>query len=404
MALVAVVVAGVVVAPIDVVAVRAADGDGSNSHDLDGDGADDLTIAYDRSPDQDWSQIWTTLPGPSYGVIRRDFWVRGVGDSGLDSLWWNGAPGAWSDGRSTPVTGDFDGDGRAEVAAIYEYPDIGVSSLWQFAPGGAFPTLRWASGEIGQLSTTDVRVLAGDVNGDGIDDVVALADSAGEVQTSVWYGSPSGLHGFTRSWHSGVGNWNLASTRVAIGDVDGDGADDIVLAYQYDYGVVRIWVMPGGRAGPGAPQLRWTSCQDCWELASTQLAAGDFDGDGRDDLAMVYDYGDASTGWWVIEGYDLAGGRFPVPQLLWLSDRGAFDASRTTATAGDFDGDGTDEVRLAYNYAGYGGLELVDAAVGFWDLRRIGDGAQVMISVPAMSASNLIWFTPMFDWDRLRMI
>ena len=220
----------------------------------------------------------------------------------------------------------------------------------------------------------------------------------------MWYGSPSGLHGFTRSWHSGVGNWNLASTRVAIGDVDGDGADDIVLAYQYDYGVVRIWVMPGGRAGPGAPQLRWTSCQDCWELASTQLAAGDFDGDGRDDLAMVYDYGDATTGWWVIEGYDLAGGRFPVPQLVWLSDRGAFDASRTTATAGDFDGDGTDEVRLAYNYAGYGGLELVDAAVGFWGLRRIGDGAQVMISVPAMSASNHIWFTPMFDWDRLRMI
>ena len=203
-------------------------------------------------------------------------------------------------------------------------------------------------------------------------------------------------------WRSGVGNWDLSRTKIGVGDIEGDGDDDVVLLYRYDTDVVRLWAMPGTPAGLAPPLERWTSCVLCWDLERTQVAVGDFDGDGIDDVGMVYDDGGARTSWWVVPGWDLADGGFPTVQLWWRSEQGAFDTRRAAYATGDVDGDDRDEVVAFYRY-------LDDAQTRIWTFEQNDPGAvQVDVYVPPVWldsgggwAAGVPW--GMFDWFRARL-
>jgi FG-GAP-like repeat len=118
-------------------------------------------------------------------------------------------------------------------------------------------------------------VTLGDVNGDGVADVIAGAGPGGGPHVRVFSGTDltelANLYAFDPAFGGGV--------RVAAGDVDGDGLADIIAG-----------------AGPGGgPHVRVLSGLDLSELASfyaydpafeggVLVATGDIDGDGRVDL------------------------------------------------------------------------------------------------------------------------
>lgn len=369
--------------------VFADNGDGVNAHDFDGDGADDFALEYELMPDDsEHSSVWF-LDGAARLLT-----------------WWDSGPGGWDRDLSHPVSGDFDGDGSAEVAAFYDYPSMGVQVLFAFQDGGSFPKFVWHSGEAGPLGATQTRVLSGDFNGDGFDDVMAFGDLLFGDTHAMWVpGSATGLGQARFVWTSRFGGWDLSSTTLAVGDIEGDGDDEVLMLYQYEYGVVRLWAMPGTPAGPAAPLEQWNSCQDCWSLAPTQMAAGDLDGDGIDDLSLFYDYGDSTTGWWVFFGDDLADGGFPTPWRIWLSDTAAFDSSRAKYSSGDFDGDGRDEVRALYGYGGF------MTKIWSFDLAPSGAGDSVVIdvaapplSVPGVAAWGVGVALTAFYWDRTTLL
>ena len=111
----------------------------------------------------------------------------------------------------------------------------------------------------------------------------------------------------------------------AIGDVDGDGTDDII--WQTTGGQVAYWKMGGGQRisghDIGTPVEAW------WHLR----AAGDVNGDGTDDIIWKSDGGQVLV--WI-----MANGQRASFHDVWQPQ----DAAWSVVSAGDVNGDGTADI------------------------------------------------------------
>ena len=200
------------------------------------------------------------------------------------------------------------------------------------------------------------QLALGDIDGDGIDDIIGVWDSGTWCRQSsngawVWIGSPAvnlsvgDLNGDSRKgilgvWGSDIyyrnsltGSWELISSgasRVTAGDLDGDGKDDLIgvwpsgvwVKYSSNSNWVRLAsaadaIAIGDMNGDGRADLvgSWAgqgifvrdTASGAWTLitsASTRIACGDLDGDGKDDLVGVWPSGTwvrySANGNWVL--------------------------------------------------------------------------------------------------------
>ncbi|WP_428953418.1 FG-GAP and VCBS repeat-containing protein [Streptomyces sp. cg35] len=210
-----------------------------------------------------------------------------------------------------------------------------------------------------------------DFNGDGFGDVAfaaGYATVAGHKQAGqvvALYGSASGITSTKRTTISQntTGVPGSAETgdsfgwNTAYGDFNHDGFDDLAVAAEHEKvgtdtngGTVAIlWGSTSGLSGGTTIADPAASSHDRWGKA---LAAGDFDGDGTEDLAV----GSSSSTIYVfkrgISKSGTAGGRYTVkPNIM-----SGGDAGPLILTAGDVNGDKkTDLVVDGYeNDGGYG--------------------------------------------------
>lgn len=186
------------------------------------------------------------------------------------------------------------------------------------------------------LPATDVRagfLVAGDFNGDGIDDLAELTSDGGIYYTTnftTWQNIPGQLHKLVAGDFNGDGRSDLAGTtdsgqifyttnlatwqnlpgaldQLTVGDLNGDGRDDLA-----------------GLTSDG--MVFYTTDLSTWQNIAgrlDKLITGDFDGNGRDDLAGV------SSGDLIFYSTDLLG---------WQNIPGMLD----NLVAGDFSGNGRD--------------------------------------------------------------
>jgi hypothetical protein len=117
------------------------------------------------------------------------------------------------------TSGDFNGDGREDLAAFYGYGD-GSSALWTFianADGGfAAPVRSWSTGP-GNFVLANFKLASGDYNGDGRDDLTTFygyADSSAALWTFT-ANTDGGFAAPVRSWSTGPGNFYLANFKLA---------------------------------------------------------------------------------------------------------------------------------------------------------------------------------------------
>ncbi len=220
------------------------------------------------------------VPSPEHRVY--------VGGGSLSLYWSVQAPTEGGDMPSA-TAGDVNGDGLADV--MIGHPQANEFVVY-FGRVGAQPNMIAARGN-GAFDFGRALTSVGDVNGDGFGDVAAASgfDSSGVVLEYHGGGYPAqSVSGYTASGNQALANYGVS---IGTGDWNGDGFSDFVAGVpSFDNGQLdegRIVPVPGGPCTPtcGAmidPVGFWESNNPGALLGWSVAGVGDVNGDGFDDV------------------------------------------------------------------------------------------------------------------------
>jgi hypothetical protein len=320
--------------------------------DVNGDGFDDAVLGDPSHVGDQGSEgaAFGYLGGP-LGLATDPSWMVEGNQS---------APG-WNPlffGLEVDGAGDVNGDGFDDAVVAAQNWKVGGESrgrvkLFEGSAGGLATTPAWElTGR--SIETRIVRAgAAGDVNADGFDDVLVglLSPYSGNSGAAeVYLGSPAGVS-TTRHWVSVYASRTSFSPFArGVGDVNGDGFDDVVLVHtDQSYNQSFLQLFPGSAAGLSSSPSQVFS--NYLGLYGYVAGVDDLDGDGFDDVI--------AGGFAVFLGS--AGGLVAVPGQSYPLGNGI------PVQAGDVDGDGLDDVlalgtdRLALFRGARGGIERYPA-------------------------------------------
>lgn len=255
---------------------------------------------------------------------------------------------------------DFDGDGRPDLAVAAPYDSARAGSVTVMYGSGAKVKLTQDGAEPGDAFGSALAV--GDFDGDRCADLavgvseefagerVPGGDGNGVVQ--IFKGSPDGL----------VAGAELALAKpssdrfgaaLAAGDLDGDGRDELVVGApsHRSGGAVTVYWMKGRKPYQITQKTSWVrqaaAVTDQW---GASLTTGDFDGDGRDEL-VVGAPADSVTadGQGSVTVIDVRGRRARLLTQSTPGIKGAaekWDGFGAALATGDFNGDGDGDLAI----------------------------------------------------------
>jgi hypothetical protein len=317
---------------------------------------------FDRELDREG--VWPTI------FHFRNAWIaRGLDSAGLDCILSRHGilppSRGCSAGSASHLVGDFDGNGGADVALM-------SGSGWNTVPvafatrsgrsslNSGYPVFAGSSPAARPLFSVTNRAAAfipaadpravkliGDFNGDGRSDV-ALAGAPGMTGVLAALSAGDGTFIASPLFVSGFGSSAADPDAVKLtGDFNGDRRADILLTGPRQWNEIRLALSKGsGGLSPVAiatPQARdfadWAS-----DVRTTKLT-GDFDGNGRTDVALV-----GGAGWEAVPVAFSVGTSLQAAFVVTnrpIGDFAAWAATRgAVKLAGDFNRDGRTDIAL----------------------------------------------------------
>ncbi|GGP08575.1 hypothetical protein GCM10012278_40840 [Nonomuraea glycinis] len=301
------------------------------------------------------------------------------------------------------AVGDFDGDRCADLAVGVPEEFVGervpgadgngVVQLYHGSTGGLRPGEQLALAKPSS-DRFGASLAAGDLDGDDRDELVVGAPGlrSGGGVTLYWMKGrkPYQITQKTRWVRQAAKVTDQWGEAVTTGDFDGDGRDELVVGAPSD----SVTMDGQGSATVLDPRrktaLRLTQSSagiggsaEKWDAFGAALTTGDFDADGRDDLAVgvpgegltagqrAMDYGDGALHVLYGTGRGLRGARSEMwTQRLLKGTPRYYDRFGASLAAGDFNGDGDDE--LAVGVPGENAVQVL-AASPAGGLTRHGD-------------------------------
>jgi hypothetical protein len=355
--------------------------------DINGDGVDDLVVGIPEDDGAAGAEIQDS------GLVVIHYGTPGGGLSQAQDFIWRGAlPGAEAEdyfGSALAVC-DFDGDGLDDLAigapeeTLGELEEAGAVFVL-YAGTGLVQTLDQESpgmpDESEAFENFGFALACGDFDLDGEADLAIGAKyeliQQGFLEGGAVFlvpGSPSGLDtSFASQLHQdspGIDDvaegGDQFGAALAAGDFDGDGFADLAIGVPgEDSSSGALHILFGSDVGLTASREIFRDESGVGGLSEDQdrfaevLAVGDFDGDGEDDLAIgapfealgsgnpIDDVGQTIVLYGDVTGIDFARTQFWLQNSI-LGDGTSEEDDRFGASlaAGDFDGDGRDDLAI----------------------------------------------------------
>jgi len=291
-------------APSDATAVLvgesgAAAGWAMDTSDVDGDGVSDLLIG---------AHSQNNTAGVAYLVLGP---VSGTASLGDADVRLRGSDRGDYLGVALAVVGDLDGDGLQEVGVSSSYADIGVAdsgAVYLLSGAGIGGGVELAVADVDAAVVGDADALnmghgvgrVGDVDGDGLDDLLVAAkgvDCGGGADNGAGFlftGAVSGMVDVSSADSRFCGgSGGQSGEQITGADLNGDGFADVVHGANRDAGgndysgAVYVWYGPtSGDQTPDTADVRVYGAAMHENLGAAVLGVGDLDGDGGEELLV----------------------------------------------------------------------------------------------------------------------
>jgi hypothetical protein len=267
-------------------------------------------------------------------------------------------------GWSVHTAGDVNGDGYAEVIiGAHQFDDgqinEGSAAVYYGSATGLGGRPGWTKQIDQDFAQFGVSVsTAGDVNGDGISDVIIGAIYLDNGQTDeggafVYHGSVDSP-AQTANWtvdSDQAGAW-LTAAGGGVGDVNGDGYQDVMVAAgKYDTATLtdagKAWLYNGSAIGL-EDTASWSAegTQANGQFGSNAWPAGDVNGDGYGDVLMTSAYDNPEVDEGVAFLY-LGSATGLSTSSAWSVESDQAGAGIYAINAGDVNGDGYGDVLVS---------------------------------------------------------